>query len=524
MRRTMTTFLGILSVLFFGLFFAPVTAALTIAPPPPTTTWNGSFDNDWGNPSNWSSGVPSGGEDVIISGGANLTIINVPTIALNSLTINAPAPTSLQSAGFVSMTLTGALTITTSLDLGNQLSIIANGGGSVAVGAVLGFPGGAGNNLTNTGVFTVNGTIQIQGFAASPPVSGNDLVYTAGSSLVYQYAVGIGAPNTGAELPTLPNVMNGDLTVDVPTTIFYKMNGHKRITGACSFTQGNWNLNGNDLQLDGAISIAWINHSFIGSPASVLTIGGSGAIVGSMGFNIGYSLQSLTMNRAGATLRLVSASPLNIGNTLNLIAGNIDCTTYNVDLYVSNTSFTAVTGGNSNSYVITASGSGSVRRAMPMGATPGAYKFPVGTASGYFPFTLVDPNVGAPVDLQVVATDVAPSAPIISSQYLTVSQVGGPTPVLDGQVLLESSLVQAGSSVAANVVSPLPLSSYTSLTSSPVVPGVSAQTLIVVSGIGASGSYYFALAKTYAAPSGQVLPEQTGKRPPVGRRRAIIPP
>ncbi|MBD1209840.1 MAG: IPT/TIG domain-containing protein [Ignavibacteria bacterium] len=497
MRRTVSTSLRTFIVLLCLFVSVPLAFAAPI-------TWVGGGTNSWTDPMNWSPTPPIPNDDVTIVVPALLTITDVPSIVLNSLTISAAAPLSLQSVGPQTITITSSLNIggTDVTTIGNQLTLESSVTcvGDIAVGSTLNIAGTLEvfANFTNNGTCNVvsGGTLWMKSVGAS--VSGQDVGYMPGSLLRYEYAVGAISPNTGAELPTLPNVMNGNVTVDVPSAVTYLMTGDKHIIGTCSFTHGNWNLNGYNLQLDGPITIAWINHSFIGNAASSLTVDGTGAIVGSMGFNGSYDLQNLTMNRAGATLRLVSASPLNIANSLNLLAGNIDCAIYNVILHVQNPLSTAVTGGNSGSYVITSPGSGLLRRAIPFGVSPNAYKFPVGTVSGYFPFTLLSPDAGGLINLDVSATDVVPSAPIVSSHYLTVSQGGGTA--LQGQVLLESPLVQAGSSVAANTGSPTPLSSYSSLGSSPVIPGVSAQTSVIVSNIGTFGPYYFALAGAPAPP------------------------
>lgn len=464
-----------------------------------TVTWNGSFDSDWTNPSNWvAAATPVFGDDVIITG-SGMTITNVSSITLNSLTVNATGTVIMQPPVGPAQTITiiGSFALqTNSLQIDNFLNIVLDptANGVVQSGSVLAINGQMNNNSA-PGAFVVGGEVWIMSVGAT--IGGStDLTYSAGAVLRYQYAVGIAAPTTARELPTLPNVMNGSLIVDIPTTVSYKMGGSAQINGGATFTQGGWGLNSYSLYLHGAITFG-ANFLLSGDAViSSLGIAGSGTLTGTLHFSaLGSALFDLSMSRAGSTLQLATAaSEITIGGTLVLTAGSINCATNNVDLYVQNSAANAVTGGNSNSYVITASGAGTLRRAMPSGLTPNAYKFPVGTASGYFPFTLLDLNISNPVDLQVSASDVTPSTPIISSQYLTVNQFGGFSPVLEGRVLLESSLVQAGSSVAANVVSPLPLSGYTALTSSPVVAGVSVQTFIVVSGIGAPNPYYFALA------------------------------
>ncbi len=462
MYRSMTTSLGIACVLLFSLLFAPSAFAIT-------TTWNGSFDNDWTNSSNWSSGAPGIGDDVIIAGGTNLSITNVPSLALTSLTINATGLVVLQSPG-ATLTLTGALTVTSSLTIGNNLNITAGGGGSVAMGASLNFSGGSGNNLTNNGVFTVNGTIHILGFASNASVSGNDLTYTVGSLLLYQYGVGGGAPATGAELPSLPNVMDGAVTIDVPIAIFYKMNGNKQIAGTFTFTQGGWNIQSNSFQLDGAISIQPLNTVFFAIGTAGVIIDGSGSITGPMQFQGGSSVQDLTMNRSGATLVISSIFAIPITGTLNLFNGKIDCTTNNTTLNVTNTAPTAVTGGSPSSYVIT-SASGYLQREIPNGTLGGNYIFPIGTATGYLGYAAVNPTfvTSGPAYIYAYAVDVTPSSPIASTQVVYQRPSGMITSANAG-IRLYSSSVSAGTNVATGSAQ-LPLSAYSPLANNALIFG-----------------------------------------------------
>lgn len=438
------------------------------------TTWNGSFDNDWGNASNWSSGVPAPGNDVIIAGTMNLNIINVPGIALNTLSISAMAPVTFDGGGTI--TITSAFTVNSDFTIASSLSIVNNGIATVAASATLYSPPtvGAGNNFINNGTFVVNGTIWIQANSSNSVFGGlNDLIYNAGALLKYQYATGGPAlPNTGRELPSLPNVMNGDLLLDVsppgPVQIGYKVQGDVQINGSATFASGIWLMNGNSLNFAGPVSVAIGLAKFGGG--NILTISGSGVLSGDFDFAFGNTLNELVMNRPGALLTL-GISGLTINSTLTLSSGSIDCLTNSASIYVQNANPNAIVGGNANSYILT-NVMGYLRREIPNGTPGGNYRLPVGTASGYFGCDVMNPtftNSGSAY-LMAYAEDVTPATPITSSHviYCRVSGMVAMLPVAG--LRLYSSLAAVGGSVAGSANS-LPLSAYTSLPTAGIISG-----------------------------------------------------
>ena len=438
------------------------------------TTWNGSFDDDWTNPSNWSAGVPAPGNDVIIAGTMNLNIINVPGIALNTLSISAMAPVTFDGGGTI--TITSAFTVNSDFTIASSLSIVNNGIATVAASATLYSPPmlGSGNNFINDGTFIVNGTIWIQSNSINPVFGGlNDLIYNAGALLKYQYAIGGPAlPNTGRELPSLPNVMNGDLLLDVPppgpVQIGYKVQGDVQINGSATFTSGIWLMNGNSFNFAGPVSVAIGLAKFGGG--NILTISGSGVLSGDFDFAFGNTLNELVMNRPGALLTL-GISGLTINSTLTLSSGSIDCLTNSASIYVQNTNPNAIVGGSANSYILT-NVMGYLRREIPNGTPGGDYRLPVGTASGYFGCDVMNPtftNSGSAY-LMAYAEDVTPATPITSSHviYCRVSGMVAMLPVAG--LRLYSSLAAVGGSVAGSANS-LPLSAYTSLPTAGIISG-----------------------------------------------------
>jgi hypothetical protein len=423
--------------------------------------WNGSSDSNWTNPSNWdASDTPGTGDNVVI-GGPSMTITGVSGISLNNLTINAGGTITLQGGGTIDVA--GALAIQTSLILGNNVNI-ETANGSISASAFLGIEGGFGGRVNNTGTFNVDAGCQVRilGLTASPAISGNDISYAVGASLLYEFG-GLGTHNVGAELPT---VMNGNVIVNTTTDFDLRLQNARTINGDLNFIQGILNINSNSLTLNGAVNIAPANAFFQGFNGS-LAINGAGALNGAWNFNIGAALANLTMNRPGATMLL--QTDLTITDTLTLFDGNINCADNNVVLYVQNASSPAIVGGYPNSYVITSAVSGLLRRAIPNGFSPNSFKFPVGTAAGYFPYSLINANASAPIDVQVAAADAAPSAAIVSSHYLDVRQFGGVV-TLTGEAILESPLVQSAGAVATSATA-APFSAYANLPVASVIAG-----------------------------------------------------
>jgi hypothetical protein len=68
------------------------------------TNWDGSADTDWGNPENWSAGVPDGNDDVVILNGPNQPAISGTAVAR---TVRVDATMTLTIAATGNLTLSG---------------------------------------------------------------------------------------------------------------------------------------------------------------------------------------------------------------------------------------------------------------------------------------------------------------------------------------------------------------------------------------------------------------------------------
>src|SRR5208337_1015527 len=134
---------------------------LTTAASPTTDTWNGGTGN-WSNGGQWSIGVPTPPDDVIIySGGSDTVTMDFGSTTINSLTLGGP------TNGFTSELTDGGnaenLTITTFLTVGQNGLLSLTGGSTVTAGADSSNAGTIdlenASNLTIHGNFTNSGTL-----------------------------------------------------------------------------------------------------------------------------------------------------------------------------------------------------------------------------------------------------------------------------------------------------------------------------------------------------------------------------
>ncbi|MHB8403037.1 MAG: beta strand repeat-containing protein [Bacteroidia bacterium] len=183
--------------------------------------------------------------------------------------------------------------------------VVSNG---VAVTAQL-----ATNSLTVKNNLTINtGTLQANALGIT--LGGNWLdagTFTPGTGTVI-------FNGAAAQIitKTIGEIFN-NLTIN-NTSTGVTLGANVRVSGAFTHTSGIVNLNSKTLTLNGAVAfpVSVTNGSFTGSSASIITIGGTGAITNSMFMNQATpgttnSLLNLTLNRTGQTLTL--------GNSLNLI-------------------------------------------------------------------------------------------------------------------------------------------------------------------------------------------------------------
>ena len=271
------------------------------------------------------------------------------------------------------------------------------------------------------GITTFNGTLQIN---AGGSVITNSPIYGTSSLLKYNsgtvfgrgagWNVGIGtvgvtpgypndvlisnnttfdAPNVGSSPFNIALKCGGNLTIDAGSGFFMDYGGGNNKSGFLKVGR-NLLLNG-DLSLGDAFGgDLYVSGNFTNNGAfidngrgSIFEGSGAQTISGTSAINFPH----LTINNtSGTSLGVTLASPVNVANTLTLMAGVVNTTSANI-LNVSGTAAGAVIGGSTTAFV-----KGPMSRTLPASLASGStYFFPVGKgASGYYPFTLNNPTSG----------------------------------------------------------------------------------------------------------------------------------
>lgn len=207
-------------------------------------TWDGSEDNDWNNPDNWSGGViPSSNDNVVITDVANDPILSAGDhAAVNNLTVNSGAVLSVDSGGslaiFGSVTNNGTCYFEKALG-DNGYSII---GSPVASEAINGLGTDHFYSNTNGGGFSSN-------LKNSTDVMTPGRGYFAAYDGASQYPVFEGSPNTG-DITYTPSASSGfelianPYTAAISTTKFLADNSSVITGGVYFWDDGGSNVGG----------------------------------------------------------------------------------------------------------------------------------------------------------------------------------------------------------------------------------------------------------------------------------------
>jgi hypothetical protein len=386
---------------------------------------------DWNTTTTWlGSAVPVVGSTVTINHAVtvNSTATNVPSsVTINStksLTFGASGSltaTNVTNNGSVVMTDGGTLNIAAGGTFANGSNTFTRGTGTVTfagTGTVTGTIGF--NNVTLAGTVnfgttsTINGTLTIN---SGGSVSTNAPTYANTSLLKYntggtygrgtEWSTTSGAgypndvqvsnnttldvPNTGGAFSTNLSIAR-DLTIDVGSSMYMDY-GAGAASGSLTVGRdisiaGNFSL-GDAVGGDLSVGRNWTHTTgtFSANSRAVTFNGASGdqTITNASGEIFSF----LTINKAtsgGVTL----GGPVTVSNTLTLTKGVLTTTSSNL-LSITNTSVSAISGGNSTSYI-----NGPLRWSVSNGSG-GDYKFHVGKSSNYLPLNVNNPTGTFPV-------------------------------------------------------------------------------------------------------------------------------
>ena len=227
---------------------ASATYSLTYVAPVTLLTWNGSVNQDWNTPANWTPNqVPTAGTDVLIPTGVRFYPL-VPATGAATRTLTLQSATMLtQSAG--TLTVTGNLTssgviaksagtIAVTGDLSNTGTLTQSGGDITVAGSLTNNSSGTLNqtagtvavtgNLTNNGTFATGaGTVLLGGGASTSAILGsaairfyNLTIQAGGAQLSTSAGASVrrvltltGSFATNANLFTLESASTGDALV-----------------------------------------------------------------------------------------------------------------------------------------------------------------------------------------------------------------------------------------------------------------------------------------------------------------------
>lgn len=248
-------------------------------------------------------------------------------------------------------------------------------------------------SVTLSNDLTVNGTLTMT--SGSLVLAGNDLriegnVSATGSgniSTTNASNISIVTTNTVSGSLNFNSISHSvnNLTVSVGNSNQASISGTVNVDGTLTLTSGTLSLNGAYLNIMGDIS-AGGNGSISSNSNSSILINTSASPSGHLEFTAGgNTVDDFTVDISGGGSVMIS-SDMVVNGTLALTAGHINMGNNQLIIGTSGN----ISGGSSGSYVITGSAGVLTRTVSPLFAT----NYPVGTAGGYFPASVIL-NVGS---------------------------------------------------------------------------------------------------------------------------------
>lgn len=227
------------------------------------------------------------------------------------------------------------------------------------------------------GILYIEGNLTI-GSGAVIENNGTDglaSIVFSGNTNTPQLFTNAGNFNNGSSATTMNITVNSGAIVNLGTSDFGTSTHERTFTsqaGATIKTAHTSGINGN-INLIGTITLnTGTNFEFNGSTPQI-TSALMPATVNNLNIN----------NTSGVTLSKATS----VSNILTLNSGKFTTSVTNT-LNINNTATTAISGGNTTSYI-----DGPVTWALPLNPTSGSnYLFPVGKSDKYLPFTLVNPT------------------------------------------------------------------------------------------------------------------------------------
>lgn len=280
-------------------------------------TWTGAVDTNWQNAGNWSNGVPTASDDVIINSNAN-TNNPYPFISTVSPTIHSMlVDRAVSPVGGSIITGSQTLTVTTTLAIGSFGStpsamtvdghLVVNGattlsspgkgylsirnGGSAQLSDVL--VGEAITGSTDEGyLFVIGATLSANNVSVGDSAVGHFRMSNAGTATVASLEIGSQAGSLGDAL-----VDGSGTHLDVTTNLNVGQNGHGSLT----------------VQNGGSVATMGLSVGVMSGAVGDVNVTGTGSSIDARGAIIGGSGTGTLQVAAGATATIHGA--LDVGRT-----------------------------------------------------------------------------------------------------------------------------------------------------------------------------------------------------------------
>ena len=283
-----------------------------------TKTWNLATGGAWTNGNNWSPlGAPGANDDVIING-ASTAITAVPTIQLNSLTINGNCVLRCSADGNT-ITVNGTFSVPAGITLtmgnvaGTRAVFILNGTGTIngtfnldagAGGAevftnngtlIMGpnglLSGGCGFTLASSATLEVGSTAGITRTGANGNIQcGGTRTYTSGANYFYNNGSADQVTGNGLTQNVPANVTIDDPGDTVSLTGNTNMSGILTVTAGSTLQLSTYNLGGATPPTSVVLYCGAVSGSTITNTTGILVLGGDvtvlSAVTGTSGATI----------------------------------------------------------------------------------------------------------------------------------------------------------------------------------------------------------------------------------------------
>lgn len=379
---------------------------------------------------------------VVIPSGITVTLDNNATLngALGGLTVNGSLVSSNNSHLTLNTgTLSGAGTINVD-SLALAISSGVNYTGSITARAIssTGATVSSNANITatgmldlkssalniNSGSLTLGAGATLRRSGGSLSNGGGSIVLTNGYNLWYTTT----SSNTGLEL-------NGsgltDVTIDVPSGNSVTLTGDLYVKGMLTLMSGSIDMNNRNITFTSTGNFSAMGSGTIdaSTPSNIIIMSGGN-------FNGGLRFSSTANTFHNLTVNLGNSSTAKIGSdivlqgTLNLQSGKLDIGAN--DLKIDASMGGMLSGGSSNSYVITGTG-GTLTMAL---AANGTNNYHIGTSSNYAPAILIgnagsmngDVSVGVNPTVMSEGTtgvNLSSNQPLVDATWFVTSTVSG---------------------------------------------------------------------------------------------------